>query len=235
MVKKLRLFISPFFLTRFYQLKDIRKVVKKYPFKGTLIDIGCGNKPYKFLFSEISKYEGIDFKNYSINKDMGHEEPEYFFDKEYGKSFILPFKNNSFSHSVAFQVLEHHKDPQKMISEMVRITKQGGYIFISVPFLGGIHEEPNDFQRFTSFGLIELFETNHCKVVEVIPQGSLFSTISMLLNEYLNNFATKNRVMYILALCLYPPFLLFSYLSTVLDIIFPSRKIVFNYVVLAQK
>lgn len=233
--KKIRFYISPYFISKFYLLKDIESMVKKYQFKGSILDIGCGQKPYRYLFKKADKYLGIDFKNYSINKDFKGGGPDLYFENDYLKTFCLNFDNESFDHVVSFQVLEHHKDPAKMISEMARVTKRGGYLMISAPFLAGIHEEPNDYQRFTKYGLIELCKKNNCRVIEIREQGSLFSTISMLLNEYLNNFASHSKLTYFLSAIIYLPFLIFEYISLILDKIFKSNKIFFNYLILIKK
>jgi len=234
MIKQLRRFISPFFLTRYYLTLHLKEVLSETRIKGSILDIGCGNKPYEFYFKDANKYVGIDFKSYSKNKDMGYNPPDYYFDSNYLKSLDLPFKKESFDNCVSFQVLEHHANPQKLISEMYRVTKKGGHILLTAPFLGGVHEEPNDYQRFTKYGLIEIFKLYKCKIISIKEQCSLFSTISLMLNEYLNSFASKNRVNYFISLLIYPPFILFSYISLVLDIFFKSKKIFFNYLILVQ-
>ena len=235
MIKKFRFYISPFFLAKFYLLKDIKETIEKYKFSGTLLDFGCGEKPYKNLFKDITAYEGIDFKNYSINKDFKAEKPDYYFDNDYLKTLTLPFDNNSFDNTVSFQVLEHHRNPQKMISEIFRITKPKGLILITAPFLGGIHESPNDYQRYTEYGLMELSKPHNCEILEISRQGSLFSTISMLLNEYLSSFASRNIFSYIFAVSIYPLFLLLQYFSLFLDKFFKSNNIFFNYLILVKK
>lgn len=234
MLKKIRFYISPYFLIRYYLRRDINLFVKKYHFKGTVLDFGCGQKPYKYLFKN-SQYRGIDFKDYSRNLDFPDDKPDYYFGEEYTKNLFLPFKNESFDNSVSFQVLEHHRDPELMIKEMARITKKGGLILLSCPFIYGLHEEPNDFQRFTKYKLKELFKKNNCEIVEIKEQGSLFSVISMLINEYLSSFAAKNKLYYFLAAVIYLPFLLFQYSSLFLDKFVKSDKIFINYIILAKK
>lgn len=234
-MKRIRFFISLYFLPRFYLLKDIKGVLKRYKFSGNILDFGCGCKPYKYLFKDAKKYEGIDFTNYSINKDLFCDNPDYYFTDNYIKYFSTQFKNNFFDNVVSFQVLEHHREPEKMLSEIFRITKKGGYVLVSMPFLEGIHEVPNDYQRFTQYGLVELFNKYNCEILEVRSQGSLFSTISLLINEYLNHFASRSKTRYYFSVLIYPPFLFFQYISLVLDKIFKSDKFCFNYLVLARK
>ena len=56
-----------------------------------------------------------------------------------------------------FEVLEHTKNPLKAIQNIHKILKKDDYFLASVPFNFHIHDEPNDFFRFTHFGLKMLF------------------------------------------------------------------------------
>lgn len=235
MLKQFRLYISPAFLPRYYIRRDVRKVLDKYKFDGSVFDYGCGQKPYADMFTKCKRYIGIDFADYSINKDMHSGEPDLFFDKDFSKTFKLPFDNNSFEHCVSFQVLEHHIDPQKMIAEMARVTKRRGYILLTAPFLGGLHEEPHDYQRLTKYGLKTLLKDHGYKVKLIKEEGSLFSTTAMLFNEYLISCASHGGLKRLLCYLIYPLFLLFSYIAFVLDKIIKTDKIIFNYLVVAQK
>ena len=111
----LRRFISPLFIERYYIYRDIKHVAKKYNFEGNVIDVGCGEMPYKHLFNRATKYEGIDFESFSKNLDFSKNTPTHFFSADYPKTFKLPFKKECYDNTVSFQVLEHHEKPQKMI------------------------------------------------------------------------------------------------------------------------
>lgn len=235
MLKDLRLYISPFFLSKYYLRRDLTDVISKYKISGSVVDIGCGTKPYRNLFRAVDEYRGIDYKNYSANKDFKEISPDYFFNKSYSSNFRLPFKSGQFENSVAFQVLEHHKNPAKLITEMFRIIKSGGYIVLSFPFLGGVHEAPNDYCRFTRYMLENFVRDNGGAIVHFKNQGSLFSVISMLVNEYLNEFAARGGRSYFLSIIIYPPFLIFQYVCLLLDKFFKSDKIYINSLVLIKK
>jgi ubiquinone/menaquinone biosynthesis C-methylase UbiE len=45
----------------------------------------------------------------------------------------LPFKDNSFDFIECVTVLEHVKEPQKVVEEMIRVVKKGGFIYILIP------------------------------------------------------------------------------------------------------
>jgi len=234
MLNKLRFYLSIGFIDKIYLLRDVKYIEKKYNISGELIDIGCGIKPYKKIFKKCN-YKGIDFSNFSINKDFFGEKPDFYFDEQYLKDLKLPFKDEVFQNSAAFQVLEHHRNPQLFIKELCRITKKGGYVLLTFPFMYGLHERPNDFFRFTEYGMKEILSTCDVEIVEILRQGSLFSTIASLFNQYLDVFACKNKITYILSIFIYLPFLIIQYCALVLDMIFKSKTIFSNYLFLIKK
>ncbi len=54
------------------------------------------------------------------------------------------------------EVLEHADAPEQAISEIHRVLKKDGILLLSTPFLFEIHDRPNDYYRFTEFGLRHL-------------------------------------------------------------------------------
>lgn len=51
------------------------------------------------------------------------------------------------------QVLEHVPDPITAVDTLRRLTKPGGLVYISTPFLIRLHPQPGDYWRFTPSGL----------------------------------------------------------------------------------
>lgn len=234
MLRNIRFYISPFFASKYYLKKDILWCIKSFNFNGSIMDYGCGAKPYRSYFTSTEKYEGIDFDSYSENKDFIGSKPDYYFGEDFKVSFNLPFKSNSYDHSVAFQVMEHHPDPSAMIAEMIRVTKNNGYILLTIPFMGGVHEAPHDYQRLTIYGIRKLMTDFGIELVKIIPQGSTPSVISNLLNEHLNRYAARSKLSYAVSAIIFMPFLLASYLSIVLDKVFKNENIVLNYLVVGR-
>ena len=68
----------------------------------------------------------------------------------------MPFKNNSVDALIAESLLEHVKYPELVVSEIQRVLKPGGLIYITTPFIIGWHSSPNDYYRWTTSGLREL-------------------------------------------------------------------------------
>lgn len=58
---------------------------------------------------------------------------------------------------VSIQVLEHLKEPGLGVAEMARVLKPGGRLILTTVQDWEIHQHPNDFFRFTRYGLQYLF------------------------------------------------------------------------------
>ena len=65
----------------------------------------------------------------------------------------LEFESESFEAVVCWSILEHVPDPQKAVSELYRVLKPGGEIWVQLPFLYPYHEAPKDYWRVTPDGL----------------------------------------------------------------------------------
>jgi SAM-dependent methyltransferase len=66
--------------------------------------------------------------------------------------------DNSVDLVTAVSVLEHVRYPQKVVSEIFRILKPGGVVYINVPFVFPYHADPDDFYRFSYRGIVILCE-----------------------------------------------------------------------------
>ena len=71
----------------------------------------------------------------------------------------LPFKADVFEAVISEAVLEHVREPRRVVAEIHRVLKAGGYVCVAVPFLQGFHASPHDYQRYTVPGLDYLFAT----------------------------------------------------------------------------
>ena len=54
---------------------------------------------------------------------------------------------------INIQVLEHLKEPSIGINEMARVLKPGGQLILTTVQCWEIHQHPNDFFRYTRYGL----------------------------------------------------------------------------------
>ena len=70
----------------------------------------------------------------------------------------LPFENDVFDIVLMTEVLEHVENVDITLREINRVLKIGGLILVTVPFIWPEHEQPFDFQRYTSFGIKKIFD-----------------------------------------------------------------------------
>jgi len=68
----------------------------------------------------------------------------------------LPFSSSTFQRVECDAVLEHVRNPCKVMREIRRVLAPGGYVHLVTPFCHPFHEYPKDFRRYTIDGLIEL-------------------------------------------------------------------------------
>jgi SAM-dependent methyltransferase len=65
----------------------------------------------------------------------------------------LPFASGSFTRVECDAVLEHVRDPARVMREIERVLVTGGYAHLVTPFCHPFHEYPKDYRRFTLDGL----------------------------------------------------------------------------------
>ena len=168
----LGMFFNPFWFARINLFNHIKIYGKRLT--GNILDIGCGTKPYKKYLK--GNYKGLEIDNEN-KKNTGSE--ILFFD---GK--IFPPKNDSIDSVLCTQLLEHVEDPRLFFSEIKRILKKDGLILLTVPFVWAEHDVPNDFNRFTIYGIKKLLVENQLDVIEQKKTGNNLSIIDQLINSY---------------------------------------------------
>ena len=109
--------------------------------QGKGLDIGH-NGDYSFKNDNVTKLNIYPGENIDIVAD--------------GES--LPFEDERFDKILLRCVLEHVKDPSKILMEASRVLNRKGKMVIEVPFINPLHGAPEDFFRFTPNGLIKLVQ-----------------------------------------------------------------------------
>jgi SAM-dependent methyltransferase len=66
---------------------------------------------------------------------------------------LLPFGDEVFQRVECDAVLEPVPDPERVMREIARVLKPGGYAHVVTPFCHPFHEYPRDYRRFTPDGL----------------------------------------------------------------------------------
>jgi SAM-dependent methyltransferase len=189
---------------------------------GKLLDIGCGKMPYKSIFlPKVTKYIGID-KNSCVS-DI--------------KADFLSAKipHNSYNTILCTQVLEHTYDPNKFLEKIHNTLKKRGILILTVPFMGSLHEVPNDYYRYTEYALKYMLKRAKYKLIYIHGQGNWISALGQEYIFYLES--TFNRYLLKYPKCILQVVvqLLVRALSRLPSRFTKPERCPINYIVLAQK
>lgn len=143
--------------------------------RGKLLDVGCGDRPYAYLFKNIDRYYGIEHPGAVMNVESALRVSfarlrgvvDAFADAK-----EIPFVDGTFDCCLCTEVLEHVPDPRIVLNEIRRVLKPGGKVLITVPFVGELHQVPYDYWRFTPYGLAELFNNSGFEVARIHSRGT---------------------------------------------------------------
>ena len=146
--------------------------------QGDLLDVGCGVQPYRSLFTHVKSYLGVDIPSscHPLPPDT------IVYDGE-----SLPISSESFDWVMSTEVFEHVRYPDRLLTSVYSVLRPGGGIFLSVPFLAGVHEAPYDFRRWTNYGLINVLEQAGFERVQVKPLGNWHTAAASFLGSYFAN------------------------------------------------
>lgn len=100
---------------------------------SSVVDIGCGaGYGSDLLARSFKSVHGVDVSQEAIDlAKKNWQKKNITFTA--GSGTKIPFKESTFDIAVAFEVFEHIKDWQKFLSELKRVTKKNGMIYISTP------------------------------------------------------------------------------------------------------
>jgi SAM-dependent methyltransferase len=179
----LGLFVNPFYIARrglFINIAMSAKFVR-----GRILDVGCGQKPYEKLF-KCDQYIGLELDSEDNRKNS---KADLFYD-----GGIFPFNNNEFDSIVVNQVFEHVFHPDLFLSEVRRVSKKGGMLLMTVPFIWDEHEQPRDYARYSSFGIQSLLLNHGFEIVELRKSINDIRVLFQLLTGYIyKKINSKNK------------------------------------------
>jgi len=139
--------------------------LKKYSTSAVALDIGASGGDHREYFPNRTTLDVDASKNPDV----------------VGDAHNLPFKDESFEVVVCSEMLEHAENSQTVIDEIERVLKPRGYVVLTTRFAFPIHDAPNDYWRFTPYGLRKLF--SEFEIIEVATDGGPFHTIAVQLQR----------------------------------------------------
>jgi SAM-dependent methyltransferase len=197
---------------------------------GKMMDFGCGSKPYKSLFN-VKEYIGVDYEG------QGHSHANEQIDVLYD-GITLPFPDNYFDSIFSTEVFEHIFNLEDILVEIKRVMKPGARILVTCPFAIPEHEQPNDFGRYTSFGIKHLFEKNNFKILEYEKIGNHFEALVQLRISFYSMvlFPKLNKLVIVKPILESLVYLLFNTYAIIFSKIFTNKKTFYlNNIIVCEK
>lgn len=145
-----------------------------------VLDAGCGEGRHAAAFPR-ARYVGVD-------SAVGDRTWDYSRVDAAGDLAALPFRDGVFDAALNIVVLEHTRDPQQVLREIARTLVPGGRLLLVAPQQWEVHQAPNDYFRFTRYGVELLLQRAGLEVEGLEPIGGYFTLLARRLVGSLNYF-----------------------------------------------
>ena len=201
--------------------KIIKYQIDKYV-KGRVLDAGAGRLALKFLLNKKAD------KYYSMDKYITRRELNIA-----GDLLYPPLKEKIFDTIVCLQVIEHAADPDTIIKNLSACLKGDGIFILSAPHITYLHGEPEDYYRYTKYGLAYLAEKHGLRVLDISAAGSIFGYLFVPLSDVILAYTYKIPI-------LFPALFFLNYLGVQLiswidTALFKNSIMPVNYIMVAQR
>lgn len=158
-------FLDSIGLTRKITRPRLHAFLERHRSEGKTLDVGCGNAIYGHLFPN------------RVTVDI-EQRPGVAVDIIVDAHNLSVFTNDSFDIVLCTEVLEHLHTPAQAIAEFKRVLKPGGILLLTTRFVFPLHDTPNDYYRYTKYGLQYLL--HDFENVEIMEETSTIETIAVL-------------------------------------------------------
>lgn len=158
-------FLDSIGLTRKITRPRLRAFLEKHRSTGKTLDIGCGNAIYGDLFP------------HRVTVDI-EQRPSVAIDVIGDAHNLSAFPDNTFDVVLCTEVLEHLHTPEKALAAFHRVLKPCGTLLLTTRFIFPLHDTPNDYYRYTRYGLQYLLR--HFDDVCITEEATTMETLAVL-------------------------------------------------------
>lgn len=202
---------------------------------GTLLDVGCGEKPYKSLFPAVENYIGLEYPPARLQEWTNATADVW------AEAQSLPIQAGKADAILSTQVLEHLPDPVAFFHESFRVLRPGGILILTTNQEWGIHKAPYDFYRYTRYGLEYLARNAGLRIVALEARGGFWVMMGQRIAAYLFDrwvarFRKNHKIVFLLSfICLCPVVALAQLAALAIDGIDHIEENTIGYFMEAQK
>lgn len=140
---------------------------------GVVLDIGAASRWVESELASGAEYIAFDYPLTATG--LYGTRPDVF-----GDARRLPFADASVQAVTCYEVLEHVREPDAVISEVSRVLAPGGFAEFSMPFLYPVHDAPHDYQRWTRYGWMRSANNAGLQVEMLTASGHPLHTAAVL-------------------------------------------------------
>jgi SAM-dependent methyltransferase len=134
--------------------------------RAKVLDAGAGEARFKTYFR--------DHLYVALDSGVGEKDWDYSQVDIQADLSQIPAASDSMDIVLNIQVLEHVSEPFKILSELNRVLKPGGNLFLTAPQGWHEHQQPHDYFRFTRFSLAHILLGAGFESLEIQPIGGYF-------------------------------------------------------------
>jgi SAM-dependent methyltransferase len=146
--------------------RAVAEFASALPAGARVLDAGAGESRFAPLFAR-QRYVALDSAVGDISWD--YSQLGLLADLE-----RLPFPAGSFDAAISVVVLEHAREPQRVLAETARVLRPGARLLLVAPQDWEIHQGPHDYFRYTRYGLEYLLGCAGFRVTRLDPVGGFF-------------------------------------------------------------
>lgn len=162
--------------------KTLAVWAKQFPKKSKVLDVGCGQQPYRRLI------ESFDYNYFSADIAQNSQNTVNFI---INLEESLPddlLADGPFDMILATEVIEHVQKLEYCFENFRKLLAPGGQLLVTCPFVFPLHEEPFDFWRPTPYALSELSNQAGFKILQLEKLGSSIDCLGLSLGHIINEF-----------------------------------------------
>ncbi len=149
-------------------------------YKSIVTSIDCSSKNIKKRGSYNKKFvKNNEIIKWPINLSANYKK--------------INLKNNSFDLIIIPNLLHHISEHNILFNKCFKFLKRNGRLYTFEPILREIHQAPDDYLRFTPFGLADLLKKNNFKIKKIKTSGGPFSAIAYCWDQAIQYFPKKIR------------------------------------------
>jgi SAM-dependent methyltransferase len=191
------------------------------PDSSRVLSVGSGG-PVNALLEKQTVGRGVTIVQFDVDSDRV---PDIL-----GDICTHAFDPEEFDVVVMSEVLEHLHSPHLALDNIRMALRPGGCLILSTPFALPIHEAPNDYYRYTRYGLA--FLLRDFSEVVITARNSYFEAIDVL---WLRLIQSGSRGAQWLMLMVMPWIVIKWPLTKLLGRLISSDELTTGYVVTARK